>query len=107
MRKASWHFERFWSCVTAIVRPSSLSLSRCGTQGCDKPAKRFNSDDAEHDGGKRRQPSAPNTMETTMIKDAQGQTVSGATAASVALYDQAVRAFNLGYGDSPRWRIRP
>jgi tetratricopeptide (TPR) repeat protein len=41
-------------------------------------------------------------METTMIKDAQGQTVSGATAASVALYDQAVRAFNLGYGDSPR-----
>ena len=37
-----------------------------------------------------------------MIKDAQGQTVSGATADSVALYDQAVRAFNLGYGDSPR-----
>jgi tetratricopeptide (TPR) repeat protein len=37
-----------------------------------------------------------------MIKDAQGQTVSGATAVSVALYDQAVRAFNLGYGDSPR-----
>ena len=36
-----------------------------------------------------------------MIKDAQGQTVSGATANSVALYDQAVRAFNLGYGDSP------
>jgi tetratricopeptide (TPR) repeat protein len=38
----------------------------------------------------------------TMIKDAQGQIVSGATAESVALYDQAVRAYNLGYGDSPR-----
>ena len=35
-----------------------------------------------------------------MIKDAQGQAVSSATADSVALYDQAVRAFNLGYGDS-------
>jgi hypothetical protein len=37
-----------------------------------------------------------------MIKDAQGQPVSGATADAVALYDQAVRAFNLGYGDAPR-----
>jgi tetratricopeptide (TPR) repeat protein len=37
-----------------------------------------------------------------MIRDAQGQSVSGATTASVALYDQAVRAFNLGYGDAPR-----
>ena len=36
-----------------------------------------------------------------MIKDAQGQAVSGATTESVALYDQAVRAFNLGYGDAP------
>ena len=36
-----------------------------------------------------------------MIKDAQGQPVSGATAEAVVLYDQAVRAFNLGYGDSP------
>ena len=36
-----------------------------------------------------------------MIKDAQGQTVSGATTESAVLYDQAVRAFNLGYGDSP------
>jgi hypothetical protein len=35
-----------------------------------------------------------------MIKDAQGQAVSGATSESVALYDQAVRAFNLGYGDA-------
>ncbi len=35
-----------------------------------------------------------------MIKDAQGQAVSGATAAAVTLYDQAARAFNLGYGDS-------
>ena len=34
-----------------------------------------------------------------MIKDAQGQEISGATADAVALYDQAVRAFNLGYGD--------
>jgi hypothetical protein len=37
-----------------------------------------------------------------MIKDAQGQPVSGATAEAVVLYDQAVRPFNLGYGDSPR-----
>jgi hypothetical protein len=36
-----------------------------------------------------------------MIKDAQGQTVSGATPEAVTLYDQAVRAFNLGYGDAP------
>ena len=36
-----------------------------------------------------------------MIKDAQGQPVSGATAAAVALYDQAVRAYNRGYGDAP------
>lgn len=35
-----------------------------------------------------------------MIKDAQGQAVSGATSEFVALYDQAVRAFNLGYGDA-------
>ena len=35
-----------------------------------------------------------------MIKDAQGQAVSGATAHAVELYDQAARAFNLGYGDS-------
>jgi hypothetical protein len=34
-----------------------------------------------------------------MIKDAQGQAISGATADAVALYDRAVRAFNLGYGD--------
>src|ERR1700733_3568054 len=34
-----------------------------------------------------------------MIRDAQGQEISGATAEAVALYDQAVRAFNLGYGD--------
>lgn len=36
-----------------------------------------------------------------MFKDAQGQTVTGATADAVAHYDQAVRAFNLGYGDAP------
>ena len=35
-----------------------------------------------------------------MIVDAQGHAVSGATAESVALYDQAVRAYNLGYGDA-------
>src|SRR5215472_14770328 len=40
-------------------------------------------------------------MGNAMIKDAQGQPVSGATAEAVTLYDQAVRAFNLGYGDSP------
>ena len=37
-----------------------------------------------------------------MIKDAQGQAISGATAEAVALYDRAVRAFNLGYGDPVR-----
>ncbi len=35
-----------------------------------------------------------------MIKDAQGQEVSGATAKAAADYDGALRAFNLGYGDS-------
>jgi len=35
-----------------------------------------------------------------MIKDAQDQAVSGATAESVVLYDQAVRAYNTGYGDA-------
>jgi len=35
-----------------------------------------------------------------MIKDAQGQSVSGATGESVALYDRAVRAYNTGYGDA-------
>ena len=34
-----------------------------------------------------------------MIKDAQGQSVTGATTDAIALYDQAVRAFNVGYGD--------
>src|ERR1700733_4708922 len=37
-----------------------------------------------------------------MIKDAQGQAISGATADAVALYDRGVRAFNLGYGDPVR-----
>jgi tetratricopeptide (TPR) repeat protein len=35
------------------------------------------------------------------MKDAQGQTVSGGTAEAIEHYDQAVRAFNLGYGDAP------
>lgn len=35
-----------------------------------------------------------------MIEDAQGHSVSGATAESVALYDPAVRAYNSGYGDA-------
>ena len=35
-----------------------------------------------------------------MIKDAQGQAVSGATTESVATYDRAVRAYNSGYGDA-------
>ena len=35
-----------------------------------------------------------------MLKDAQGQTMSGATAEAVALYDQASRAFHLGYGNA-------
>ena len=36
-----------------------------------------------------------------MTKDAQGQILSGATAEAAVLYDKAVRAFNLGYGDAP------
>jgi hypothetical protein len=39
-------------------------------------------------------------MESIMIEDAQGHQLSGATAASVTAYDQAVRAFNLVHGDS-------
>jgi tetratricopeptide (TPR) repeat protein len=35
-----------------------------------------------------------------MIEDAQGHRLSGATAASVTAFDQAVRAFNLVHGDS-------
>ena len=35
-----------------------------------------------------------------MSQDAQGHHLSGATATSIADYDQAVRAFNLVYGDS-------
>jgi tetratricopeptide (TPR) repeat protein len=35
------------------------------------------------------------------MQDAQGQTISGATAEAVAHYIQAARAFNLGYGDAP------
>jgi hypothetical protein len=35
------------------------------------------------------------------MQDAQGQTVSGATADAVAHYIQAARAYNLGYGDAP------
>ena len=35
-----------------------------------------------------------------MMKDAQGQVVSGATAEAVGTYDQAVRAFNSGHGDA-------
>jgi hypothetical protein len=36
-----------------------------------------------------------------MVKDAQGHSATGATNQAVALYDQAVRAFNIGYGDVP------
>ena len=35
-----------------------------------------------------------------MIQDAQGHHLSGATPASIAAYDQAVRAFNLVHGDA-------
>jgi tetratricopeptide (TPR) repeat protein len=38
-------------------------------------------------------------MEPSMIEDAQGHRLSGATAAAVTAYDHAVRAFNLVYGD--------
>src|SRR5690349_20831444 len=35
-----------------------------------------------------------------MIQDAQGHRLSGATEPAVAVYDQAVRAFNLVHGDA-------
>jgi hypothetical protein len=35
-----------------------------------------------------------------MIQDAQGHSLSGATAEAVTVYDQAVRAFNLVHGDA-------
>jgi tetratricopeptide (TPR) repeat protein len=35
------------------------------------------------------------------MQDAQGQTISGATAEAVAHYVQGARAYNLGYGDAP------
>src|SRR5579862_6005951 len=38
-------------------------------------------------------------MAPTMTKDAQGELVSGAQAESITLFDQAVRAFCLVYGD--------
>src|ERR1700732_3531065 len=39
-------------------------------------------------------------MEPTMIQDAQGHHLSGATEAAITAFDQAVRAFNLVHGDS-------
>ncbi len=38
-------------------------------------------------------------MQPIMTQDAQGHRLSGATAAAVGAYDQAVRAFNLVHGD--------
>jgi tetratricopeptide (TPR) repeat protein len=38
--------------------------------------------------------------EQTMIADAQGQALSGATAEAASAYDEAVRAYNLVYGDA-------
>jgi tetratricopeptide (TPR) repeat protein len=35
------------------------------------------------------------------MNDAQGHSLSGATAEAMTPYDRAVRAFNLGYGDAP------
>ena len=35
-----------------------------------------------------------------MIEDAQGHSLSGATPAAVATYNNAVRAFNLVHGDA-------
>lgn len=35
-----------------------------------------------------------------MPKDAQGHSLTDATAEASALYDQAVRAYNLAYGDA-------
>ena len=39
-------------------------------------------------------------MGPAMIQDAQGHHLSGATAAGVTTYDEAVRAFNLVHGDA-------
>jgi tetratricopeptide (TPR) repeat protein len=39
-------------------------------------------------------------MEPTMIQDAQGHRLSGATEAAVTAYDRAARAFNLVHGDA-------
>jgi hypothetical protein len=39
-------------------------------------------------------------MEPTMIQDAQGHYLSGATEATVTTFYQAVRAFNLVHGDA-------
>src|SRR5438132_8719365 len=39
-------------------------------------------------------------MEPTMIQDAQGHYLSGATTEAVTAYDQAVRAFHLVHGDA-------
>src|SRR5882672_7299112 len=39
-------------------------------------------------------------MGPTMIQDAQGHHLSGATAEAITSYDQAVRAFTLVYGDT-------
>jgi hypothetical protein len=39
-------------------------------------------------------------MEQAMITDAQGQAISGASAATATVLDQAVRAYNTGHGDA-------
>src|SRR5271165_3867954 len=49
-------------------------------------------------GGETKLPSK--AMEHPMIKDAQEQAVSGATMETVARFDQAVRAYNSGFGDA-------
>src|SRR5262249_35105853 len=39
-------------------------------------------------------------MEPSMVQDAQGHHLSGATAETATTFDQAVRAFNLVHGDA-------
>jgi tetratricopeptide (TPR) repeat protein len=69
--------------------------------GCGNANKRIKSSTACGDPEPDFTGAGPDMMETIMIKDAQGQSVSGAMADSVVLYDQAVRAYNRGYGDAP------
>src|SRR5262245_31650001 len=100
-----------WTCPTEIDgRPCSIPGA---TSGRSRRAKRFRiarCDKAERVRSRRQIPyndrHGPSvtggrhleTREPTMIQDAQGHHLSGATAETVAAYDRAVQAFNLVHG---------